>query len=295
MGIKNQERGVIAMKWKGTYFAAGVFFAIAAVSALLMGADLRTNSQSSDYALGKKVYDTYCASCHGMNGNGNGPYVRLMSVKPADFRDGVYQFRSTPRGALPTKADIVYTLENGVRTTAMLPQLQLSHQEMEAVAGYIMDFCSKFKTEKPPEVIPVPPAPEKTPQLLNSGEHLFMDACAVCHGRDGEGDGPVAGYLRDYKGRSIMPANLTVRPLRQANTSDELYERIATGLNGTPMAGFNPAFTHKQLWSLVYYIESIVKVNEGNGKNGPELVGEEVIGKDVDPAAYHAWMKSAAK
>ncbi len=291
----NKEKERKNMRLTRTYFTVGVVLAAAAVSFLSMGAGMRTDSQSSDLALGKKIYNTYCSNCHGVNGDGNGPYANLMSVKPADFRDGVYQFRSTPRGDLPTKADIVYTIEHGVRTTAMLPQLQLNHHEMEAVAGYVMSFCSKFRNAPPPPVIPVPPEPEKTAALLQAGKQLFTEACSACHGMNGEGDGPDAGYLRDYKGRPILPANLTVRPLRQANTTGEIYKRIATGLNGTPMAGFSQAFTQKQIWSLVYYIESIVKVREGYGKNGPELVGEEVIGKDIDAPAYRAWMKSESK
>jgi cytochrome c oxidase cbb3-type subunit 2 len=292
---KNNKEIEKAMRFKSTLLTAGTALAVVVVSVLSLGAYLRISQQESDYALGKKVYDTYCASCHGMNGDGNGPDAVLMSQKPCDFRDGVYQFRSTPRGDLPLKSDIIYTLEHGVRTTAMLPQLQLTHHEMEAVAGYVMSFSDKFKLEPAPTAVMIPAAPAKTDELVQDGRHLFMNACAVCHGTDGEGDGPVAGYLKDYKGRPIMPANLTVRPLRQANTPDELYKRIATGLNGTPMAGFNNAFTHKQIWSLVYYIESIASVNEAYGKNGPELVGEEVIGKDVDPSAYEAWVKQGMK
>lgn len=294
-GLKNNKELEKAMRFKSTYFTVGTALAVVVVSVLSLGAYLRTGQQSSDYTLGKKVYDTYCASCHGMNGDGNGPDAILMSQKPCDFRDGVYQFRSTPRGELPLKSDIIYTLEHGVRTTAMLPQLQLTHHEMEAVAGYVMHFSNKFELEPKPVAIPVPPAPAKTDAIVREGKDLFMNACAVCHGRNGEGDGPVAGYLKDYKGRPIMPANLTVRPLRQANTQDEVYKRIATGLNGTPMAGFNTAFSHKQIWSLVYYVESIATVNEAVGKNGPELVGEEVIGKDADPSAYHAWVKQGMK
>lgn len=322
------------MRFNHTHLAAGIGFALAATSLFLMGSSLSEQSGNaairdaayvnakqdggSSYALGKKVYDTYCVACHGENGDGNGRDAHLMKIKPTDFRDGVYEFKSTAGASLPTKGDIVRTLELGVRTTAMLPQLQLSHSEMEAVAGYIMDFSKKFKTEKPGKVVQIPPAPEKTTAMVKAGKTIFDQACAVCHGTNGEGDGPIAATLKDYKGRPIRPANLTQRPLMRSNTPRAMYRTIVTGLNGTPMPSFEESYKPKQVWSLVYYLESIVKVNlaktsSGNGMMGGrgmmggksmmgnkemmglKLVGEEAIGAKIDMAAYRAWMMSLKK
>ena len=273
------------MRLKRTHVTIGAGIALAAVSLFLTASAFNRGGQS-DYAEGKKVYDTYCVACHGMKGDGNGPDAHLLKTKPTDFVKGVYRFKSTAGTALPTKGDIVRTLELGVRTTAMLPQLQLTHEQMEDVAGYVMDFCKKFKTEKPGKVVPIPHAPAKTAAMIKEGKTLFA-TCAVCHGTNGEGDGPIAATLKDDNGRPIEPANLTERPLKRSNTPDEMYRTIACGIDGTPMASFEAAFKPGQIWSLVYYIESITKPS----KAGKELVGEEKTGAKIDKAAYEAWMK----
>lgn len=307
------------MKLNRTYLTAGIGVAIAAVSLFLMGASMQRRTQmmnkSGDRAFagdaaGKAIYVRYCADCHGEDGDGNGPDAHLMKIKPADFRTGVYEFKTTPGAELPTKADIVQTLELGVRTTAMLPQLQLDHSEMEGVAGYIMGFSSKFKKEKAGKPIMIPPAPRKTEAMVSDGKTLFDGTCSVCHGTNAEGDGPIAGTLRDYRGALIRPADLTERPLMRANTPKALYRTIAVGLNGTPMASFAGAFKPKQIWSIVYYLETIVKINRassgggmmggrgmmsGRRMMGVKLVGEEAIGARIDMAAYRAWMMSEKK
>ncbi len=274
------------MRFNRTSITLGAGVAIAAVSLFLTASSMNPGGKAENLE-GKKIYDTYCVTCHGMDGNGNGPDAHLLKVKPTDFRKGVFRFKSTAGSALPTKGDIVRTLELGVRTTAMLPQLQLSHDQMEDVAGYVMSFCPKFRTEKPGRVVPIPEAPPRTAAMIKEGKSLFT-TCAVCHGTNGAGDGPIAATLKDDNGRPIRPANLTERPLRRSNTPREMYRTIACGVNGTPMASFASSFKPKQIWSLVYYIESITR----NPNPGKKLVGEEKIGAKIDKAAYEAWMKS---
>jgi len=50
------------------------------------------------------------------------------------------------------------------------------------------------------------PGIEKTPipyTSPSSGKDMFMNYCAVCHGKDAKGDGPAAAALK------VLPANLT--------------------------------------------------------------------------------------
>src|ERR1700694_3219382 len=70
-------------------------------------------------ARGKVVYERYCVSCHGENGDGRGEAADAIFPKPRDFRQGMFKWRSTPSGALPTVADLEKTIEDGVYGTHM--------------------------------------------------------------------------------------------------------------------------------------------------------------------------------
>src|ERR1700693_3534616 len=50
---------------------------------------------------GKVVYERFCLSCHGELGNGAGEFAEHIAVKPRDYRQGTFKWRSTPSGALP--------------------------------------------------------------------------------------------------------------------------------------------------------------------------------------------------
>lgn len=41
-------------------------------------------SAAEDQSEGKRLYQTYCAGCHGASGKGDGPAGKTLPVKPAD-------------------------------------------------------------------------------------------------------------------------------------------------------------------------------------------------------------------
>ncbi len=303
-------------------FAMSAFGSRTTPHAAITSTDLPDPGLSGGTSLGKEVYNAYCANCHGVSGDGKGPDAYMMKVKPRDFTSGIYEFKSTPVGTLPTDGDIIRTLELGVRTTAMLPQLQLSQRELLAVTKYLEGFSPRFKEEKRGKVIAIPPAPQRTPVMIREGRANFVKVCATCHGTDAEGNGPSAKSLVDYNNRPIRPENLTLRPLKRANKPREIYITIAAGLDGTPMPSFLTALKPRQIWSIVYYLGTIVRGNlasenggeatgggmmggssgmmgggmmggggmRSGGMMGHQFVGEEAIGARIDMAAARAWM-----
>lgn len=60
--------------------------------------------------------------------------------------------------------------------------------------------------------------------LAISGERLYVQHCAVCHGKSGRGDGPFAGILR------VAPADLTTIAARNGGAFPD--DQIASFVDG---------------------------------------------------------------
>lgn len=226
----------------------------------------------------RRVYELNCAVCHGAQGDGHGPAAHMFVTRPRDFRSGLFKFRSTPSGSLPTDEDLFWTITHGLRWTGMIGRSDLSDPELRAVVQYIKTFSPRFATEKPLPPVNIPPPPRRTTDLIIQGKTLFRDAgCGSCHGTQGRGDGPSAADMKDDWGRPIRPGDLTWRPLKRGSSLEQTYLTIATGLSGTPMAAFGDALDPNQIWATVYYLESLVPAERRLVPG--QLLGEEQQGR----------------
>ena len=54
----------------------------------------RADEVPGSAARGKVLYTRYCLSCHGARGDGRGESAEWLAVKPRDFRQGVFKWRS---------------------------------------------------------------------------------------------------------------------------------------------------------------------------------------------------------
>ncbi len=183
----------------------------------------------------------------------------MLRVRPRDFRPGLFKFRSTPSGSLPTDDDLLRTVTHGVRWTGMVGRPDLSEADRRAVVHYLKTFSPRFAAERTAAPVTVPPPPPKDQALLEQGRRLYHDAgCAECHGERGRGDGPSALGLKDDWGWPTWPSDLTWRPLKRGSTLDGIYLTIATGLSGTPMPSYGDSLDSQEIWALVYYLETLV-------------------------------------
>ncbi len=190
---------------------------------------------------GRAVYRSACASCHGLLGDGLGPAARHMSPAPRDFTSGVFKFRSTPSGALPTDQDLFRTVSAGVPGTWMPAwDKLLSERQRWAVVEYLKtlvpDYALGFGDEEP---LPVPSQPSNT--TVSEGRQVYlMLECAKCHGVGARGDGPSAGTLTDDWDQPITPYDFTRGSYKNGGRAEDLYRTLRTGLFGTPMPAFEP-------------------------------------------------------
>jgi cytochrome c oxidase cbb3-type subunit I/II len=209
-------------------------------------------------ALGRQVYESRCIGCHGPKGDGNGAAATFLSPKPRDFTAGVFKFRTTPSGSLPTDGDLYRTITRGVRWTAMPTWHELSDKERLAVAGYIKTFSTRFKEESPEPPILIGEPPKATPELVARGKDLYVKAkCFQCHGPGGKGDGPSADEMKDLAGFPIRPADFTRGQFKGGSSVRDIYRTMSLGLDGTPMPSFADSMSEAERWAISYYVLSL--------------------------------------
>lgn len=64
------------------------------VIALCTGASraVAEGSATADMAKGKQVYTTFCVTCHGETGDGQGPVGKTLDPPPRDFTKGEFKY-----------------------------------------------------------------------------------------------------------------------------------------------------------------------------------------------------------
>jgi cytochrome c oxidase cbb3-type subunit I/II len=208
---------------------------------------------------GKALYQRYCISCHGPQGDGTGESAPDLDPKPRDFTKATFKCRSTPTGSLPLDSDLYDTISRGIYASGMPSWKPLTRQERAHLVAYIKTFSVRFREEQPAPPVLIPPEPVWSEDSVKRGAEIFDKMnCWSCHGREGRGNGPSAAKLTDSKGYPITPFDLTRGARFKCGQSDrELFRDLITGLDGTPMPSFDDALKPEQIWDVVHYIRTL--------------------------------------
>ena len=226
------------------------------VQVALAQPDLGTDAQRE---AGQTLYMEKCAQCHGDEGAGDGEAAPYFRPQPRDFTSATYKFRSTASGELPSDADMIRSIREGMPYTGMPAWPNLTDEEvrnlMYHLKTYSDDFSGPFGEV---EEIPVPSPPSLTDESIARGQELFVEnQCFDCHGDNGLGNGDSAPTLEDKWGFHIKPADLTKRwTFRNGGSREDIWRTVTTGLDGSPM----PAYefdTPEDKWALVDFVHSL--------------------------------------
>jgi len=236
-------------------------------------------------AQGKQVYDRFCIGCHGDKGDGKGPAARLLVVKPRDFTKGVFKFRSTPSGTLPTDEDLYKIITRGVYRTSMPDWALVPERDRLAVIQYIKTFYPEWKAQGPGKsiFIPEPPGTLGSPESIARGKELYTPLdCTACHGETGRGDGPSAAKLDpDVWGNKQKPFDFTGGRLKSGPSPKDVYRTFMTGVGGTAMPSYADIFGEPDgenikegdAWNLASYVLSLrvtpSRVDKGAATGAP--------------------------
>jgi mono/diheme cytochrome c family protein len=162
------------------------------------------------------------------------------------------------------------------------PTLQGSgNPEEKRVLGNIPVTLSPAKPALTPEPDPFPPRPTPTvvmaegrivqqwqapaeasklanpfkdkPDAAKIGREYYMQRCADCHGKNGQGNGWMSATTK-RDGKPLTPTNLASRMV-QANSDGELFWKITNGKS--PMPANRVRFDDEQRWYIVSYLRSL--------------------------------------
>jgi cytochrome c oxidase cbb3-type subunit 2 len=226
-------------------------------------------------ARGKLVFEKNCAVCHGTGGDGAGPEAQRFFTRPADLQRGIFKFRSTPSGSMPTDQDLRRTIWRGLPGSGMVSQEHLRQSEIKDVIAYLKIFSRRWREVPPERSLPIVP-PKNRLLLATKGAEIFKKAgCPECHGEQGRGDGPSAASLTS-QGRPTRPADLTRRPLKGGDQPADIYRILLTGMDGTPMPSYRDALDQDDMWALGSYVSNLASPNILSPPTDDERIGWEI-------------------
>ncbi len=263
------------------------------ITPLLAGLDLKEKeTELRRLRHGRDLYIQQCEQCHGVSGDGNGPAAVYMYPRPRDYRAGIFKFTTTPYGAKPRRDDLLSTVERGVSGTSMPSFRLLPKADREAIVDYVLLLThrgevetrlaleAEFEEEVDPEIVPelvtevlsrweaaeqdqvhpltVQPVEFSTEMVAAGKEAFLTKGCAKCHGEDGRGM-TKDNIGKDAWGFATKAADLTSGHLHGGAQPIDIYRRIISGINGTPMPGFRTVLQQEpeSIWNLVAYVQHV--------------------------------------
>jgi mono/diheme cytochrome c family protein len=253
---------------------------------------------------GYRVYTHYCQPCHGTSGDGAGPAAAYLDPRPRDYRQGIFKFTSTPYGSKPRRADLIRTIRSGAKGTSMPAFKLLSPEDLEAVVDYVLvlthrgeleqalvaealneeEIAPDYPAEAAQQIVadwhaasqaavqPAVPEPPYDARSIELGREAFLTkGCSKCHGEDGRGQ-TRENVGTDAWGHSTKAADLTAGLFHGGRRPIDLYRRISSGINGTPMPAFKDALATEPetIWRLAHYARSV----SDRRLKQPPVVGE---------------------
>ncbi|HTN77999.1 MAG TPA: c-type cytochrome [Pirellulaceae bacterium] len=242
-----------------------------------------------------------------------------------------YKFTSTTLSSKPRREDLRRIIRYGAKGTSMPSFRWMPEDELEAVIDYVMHLSyrgemeikllSYVRAELTPEdkiydetvaglaqeiaaswdeadsllVRPLTIMPPQTPETVNAGALAFAEMnCVKCHNRDARGS-KTADVGTDNWGRTAFPADLTMGTLHGGRRPVDIYRRIFTGINGTPMPGSGEPDSSKgetaeqrseRIWQLVHFITTVIEANEIPAEQ--QKIIDEVMARQAPPAGETA-------
>jgi mono/diheme cytochrome c family protein len=146
------------------------------------------------------------------------------------------------------------------------PEDEVDSYDPERVAELADGIAADWAEAASLVVRPQTPMVPYNDETIELGARAFVkESCYKCHGIDGRGNRTL-NVGKDEWGNVAYAANIAAGTLHGGRRPIDIYRRIYSGINGTPMPGFASAFESQgkpdTAWHLTHFITSIVEGRE---------------------------------
>jgi mono/diheme cytochrome c family protein len=94
-----------------------------------------------------------------------------------------------------------------------------------------------------------------TEASLARGREIYASSCAICHGVQGRGDGPLA--------RTMVPRPSDFRlHMIEGHTDAQLFEWVSNGVPETAMQGFATQLSEEDRWNVINYLQTFAAAGQ---------------------------------
>lgn len=155
-------------------------FSVAVLTFLLITATAPTAlAAKGDPTIGRHLFFSYCAVCHGPNGTGDGPLAEKLEIEPSDLSSDDYMKKSVEE-----LTDIIasYAMDIGrvmPKWGDVIPKSNLRH--IAAFIPMLTQTDIRLRGD------------------VRRGELIFVRSCVPCHGPRGRGNGVIIKLLNVKK------------------------------------------------------------------------------------------------
>ncbi len=214
-------------------------------------------------------------------------YVKYLTIRGQTERLLLTQLNG--RGGAPLVDLSLLTAEDGEPSDEDLELFEEQAYEIFGdglLEGIVYRWLKRDKkvTEIPPAPAMVDPSHDDHQELVDAGRQLFYTKgnCLQCHGETGMGDGQTGTFddwtnewikssgvdpfdpstFSDFLAvgalspRPIMPRNLNKPIYKGGDRANQIYLRLANGIEGTPMPS-SAALTPDEIWAIVAYVKAL--------------------------------------
>lgn len=223
--------------WRSKTYCIGISSLV--LCGVLLGWGTPVLAESGNEVNGKKLYLTYCFLCHGPSGQGDGFAADVQPTKPRNLADDAYMSTRTDQ-------QLFAAISGG--GPAFHGSMTMPYWNESLKEAQIWDLVAYVRTlhRKPPFT-----------GNASRGADLYGNYCWTCHGKSGQGDGPIADA---YKPR---PRDLTNHAYMTSRTDFDLYHVISQGGAVMGRSAAMPAWEHvltpQDMWDLVAYLRQLSK------------------------------------